>query len=161
MISATQPVPFLSATYFYVCRHVSFFNIKDLNRYFRAIRISDWKVRRDSFNEERVMRCRYCRSDFHIDFKQFGRRGNALYVTKWFDLGQGPLERSYRSHLGNGNSPPWREIKFDIGSIRAAFEGTDQFDFDSDAVISSGSKKVMFVMSWVNWLDNIVQAIPL
>jgi hypothetical protein len=90
MIPATQPIPFLLDASFVICRHILFWTIEDLNRYLRHIRVSDWRIQKGYLNGERVMRCRYCRSEYLIDFN--GRHGNAMYVTKWLDLGQGPLQ---------------------------------------------------------------------
>lgn len=50
-------------------------------------------------NEQIVMQCRCCRSEFQIDFKQFDGYGSAMYLNKWLDLGQGPLEYDCQSHL--------------------------------------------------------------
>jgi len=76
MIPATQPIPFPWDASFVICPHITFFTIEDLNRYLRDIRVSDWKIQKGYLNRERIMRCRYCRSEYQIDFKQFGRRGN-------------------------------------------------------------------------------------
>jgi hypothetical protein len=155
MIPATQPIPFPWDASFAICPHISFFTIKDLNRYLRDIRVSDWKTQKGYLTRARVVRCRYCRSEYQIDFKQFGIRGNAMYVTKWLDLGQGPLEYNCRSHLSNSDGLPWRQIKFDSGSICAAFEGTRQFDFDSDAIINSKERKKLFKKSLFRWPDHL------
>lgn len=155
MIPATQPIPFPWDANFVICRHISFLTIKHLNRYLRDIRVPDWKIQKGYLNGERVMRCRYCRSEYQIDFKQFGRHGNAMYVTKWLDLGQGPLECNYRSHLRNADALSGRQIEFDSGSICAAFEGRGQFDFDSDAVINSKDRKALFKKSSFSWPDHL------
>jgi hypothetical protein len=76
-----------------------------------------------------------------------------MYVTKWLDLGQGPLEYNCRSHLHNANDLPWRQIKFDSGSICTAFEGRGQFDFDSNADINSKDRKELFKKSLFSWPD--------
>jgi hypothetical protein len=152
MIPATQPIPFPWDASFIICRHILFWTIKDLNRYLRHIGVSDWKIQKGYL--ERVMRCRYCRSEYQIDFKHFGKRGNAMYVTKWLDLGQGPLDNNCRSTL-NADDIPRRTIHFDSGSIRAAFEGRWQFDFDSDAVINSKDRKELFKKSWYSWPDHL------
>jgi hypothetical protein len=81
MIPAIQPIPFPWDASFVICRHITFFTIKDLNRYLRDIRVSDWKIQKGYLNGERVVRCRYCHgegSEYQIDFKQFGRHGNAM-----------------------------------------------------------------------------------
>jgi hypothetical protein len=151
MIPATQPIPFPWDASFVICPHISFFIIEDLNRYLRDIRVSDWKIQKGYLNGERVVRCRYCRSEYQIDFKQFGRRGNAMYVTKWLDLGQGPLGYNCRSHRNIADGLPWRQIEFHSGSICATFEGRVQFDFDSDAVINSKDRKELFKKSLFSW----------
>ncbi len=77
-----------------------------------------------------------------------------MYVTKWLDLGQGPLGNNCRSHLQNTGGLPWRQIDFDSGSICAAFEGREQFDFDSDAVLNSTDRRKLFKKSLSSWPDN-------
>lgn len=126
-----ESIPFPRDASFGICCHIWFRAIEDLNRYLRDIQVSDWKIQTGCSNEERVVRCRYCRSEYQIDFKQFGRRGNAMYVTKWLDLDRDRLSVIYRS---------MERIEFDPGSIRAAFEGKGQSDFDSDAVTNSKDK---------------------
>jgi hypothetical protein len=159
-ILATQPVPFPWDASFVICPHISFFTIEHLNRYLRDIRVSDWKIHKGHLNRERIVRCRYCRSEYQIEFKQFGRRGNAMYVTKWLDLGQGPLEYNCRSHLHNAGGLPERQIEFDSGYICAAFEGRGQFDFDTDADINSKDRKELFKKSLFSWPESRLFVAP-
>ena len=143
MIPAMQPIPIPWNAV--ICRHIKYLNSEDLTYFLRDM---DSKTQTGHLSKERVMGCRYCRSEYQIDVKQYGERGNAMYVTKWLDLGQGPLGHNFRSHLHNDGGLPWREIDSDLGSIRAAFEGGAHFDFDSDAFMKPKDREEVPKLSW-------------
>jgi hypothetical protein len=155
MIPTTQPIPFPWDASFVICRHITFWSIRHLNRYLTSIRVPEWKIQTQHSDLERIVQCKYCWSEYRIDFKKFGKRGNAMYVTKWLDLGHGPLEYKCRSHLSNADCLPWRRVGFAAGSIYAALERRVPFDVDSDAVVSLKDRKELFKKSWLNWPDNL------
>jgi hypothetical protein len=96
--------------------------------------IMRWRESRDYQNGNGLIKCKYCFTEFRFDFKEFGKRGNAIYVTKWQDLGHG------LSHL----DPKWQSqileyrfrkpVKFDLGSICSAFEGKENVEFKLDSL---------------------------
>jgi len=151
MIPTTQSIPFPWDANFVICPHISFWSTRDLGRYFRNLPATDWKLWAGRTDRERMRQCKYCWSEYRIDFKQFGVRGNAMYVTKWLDLGQGPSGYRYRSHVSCRDALLWLEIKFDSGSICATFEGREQFDFDGDPIISLKDRKELFKRSMFSW----------
>ena len=67
-----------------------------------------------------------------------------MFVTKWLDLGKASMGFRYESHVDDIVALPWWEVTFDAGSICAAFQGTEEFDVDSDAVISLKDTKELF-----------------
>jgi hypothetical protein len=48
-----------------------------------------------------------------------------------------------------------KERKCDTGSICAAFEGREQFDFDGDPVISLKDRKELFKGSLLGWPEHL------
>lgn len=79
-----------------------------------------------------------------------------MYVTKWLDLGEGPLQDKCRSHMSNSNGSWRRQIHFDSGSICVTFKENKPFHLDSDAVISWKDRKELFRKSWDSWPDNML-----
>jgi hypothetical protein len=94
MIPTAQPIPFPWDASFVTCPHTSFFTIGDLNRYLTSIRLPDWKMQTEHSGRERIVHYIYCWSEYRIDFKKFGKRSNAMYISKWLDIVQGLLEYS-------------------------------------------------------------------
>ena len=151
MIPATQPIPFPWEASFVICPHIKFRYIKDLERYFGNIKAEEWRLWKDRPNREKLGQCKYCWSEYRFDFQQFGARGNAMYVTKWVDIGQGSSEFKYKSHVSHIDVMPWPKITFDAGSIFAAFQDTEDFDVDSDAVINWKDRRLLLKGSPFPW----------
>jgi hypothetical protein len=96
--------------------------------------LTKWIESRNYQDGSRLSRCKYCFTEFRIDFKELGRRGNALYVTKWQDLGQGvsPLDPKWQSHILERQ--PYKRVKWKLGSIFSAFEGKEHVEFEFDSL---------------------------
>ena len=154
MIPTTQPIPFPWNPCFFICTHIKFLSINDLNRYLRSIRVPHWKTQKVYSHLERLIRCKYCCSEYRVDFKQFGECGNAMYVTKWLDLGEGPLDHRCQSHFSRCGE--WQQVEFELGSICSAFEGKEHFDFDSDSVISPKARKELFKKTPQSWPEDLL-----
>jgi hypothetical protein len=73
-----------------------------------------------------LIQCRYCLTEFRIDFQQLDKGNSIMVFTKWQDLGEGksPLDYKWARHLNNENLD-WQRIEFRRGSVCAAFEGND------------------------------------
>lgn len=83
--------------------------------------------------------CKFCGTDFRVDFMDLGEQGNATFFTTWKNLGQGmtPHDRQYQRHL-NGlldifqrRQPIWEEIYLEAQSICSEFEGGELYDISS------------------------------
>ena len=110
-----------------------------------------------------VRRCQGCRTEYRIDFKYYDGHGLAVFFTRWKDLGAGPESQVWTQHL-----QPRRtlrralraaltgEIRFPTsvalqnhpeiwpqdGDFCSAFEGSDDFKFDS--LLTSENKAELF-----------------
>lgn len=87
-------------------------------------------------NKEGHKSCGWCLTELQIDFKSCGKDYNAMFVTRWMDVGKGcdekdPKWRGRWDHVwaGSGWGPP--SIVYKLGSLSALFEGTYDFQFDS------------------------------
>lgn len=82
---------------------------------------------------KRIKRCKYCTTEVRVDFKAFGEQGSAIFLTKWQDIGEFRSPRDYprQSFLDWRNGPTRKRISYRAGSICAAFEGGEEFRFDS------------------------------
>jgi hypothetical protein len=96
--------------------------------------IARWRESRGYQNGNRLIKCKYCFTEFRIDFKEFGKRGTAIYVTKWQDLGHdlSPLDPKWRSHISEDRLR--KRVKFDLGSICSALEGKEHVEFEFDSL---------------------------
>lgn len=133
MIPSALPVVMPTRIIFAICPHIKFSSVA-WYEYRDIMDIVHWRESRDYQNGNRLTKCKYCFTEFRIDFKEFGRwRGNAIYITKWQDLGPGlsPLDPKLRCHISRDG--PFEQVEFDLGSICSAFEGKehDEFEFDN------------------------------
>ena len=96
-----------------------------------------------------VKRCQKCRTEYRIDFKYYDDHGLAIFFTRWKDLGAGPEDEVWTQHLTPRASLRSLRALFtsrDQTSLRlqdqlearpqhkdisSAFEGSDDFKFDS------------------------------
>jgi hypothetical protein len=84
-------------------------------------------------NDHGVMRCDNCYTEFRVDFKSYGSDYNAMFVTRWLDLGDGcdPTDVKWKSRIRPGYMPA--KVKFQRGSICSRFEGRLDSEFVFDA----------------------------
>ena len=72
--------------------------------------------------------CRFCASEFRIDFKDLGKDGVAMVFTIWKNLGEGisPRDRLWTNHVDIGCWVRYCEYRkgicFEGGSICTMFE---------------------------------------
>jgi len=128
MIPPAQPIPFST-----ICRHFSFMWPERFDLFKNNIQIAHLVQPEDYRNWKGIIQCKYCLTEFRIDFKNLGEQGNEMYVTKWQDLGQGrsPLDHKWQRHIARYK---WLPVAFDRGSICAAFEQKEHFRFEFDGV---------------------------
>lgn len=93
------------------------------------------------------MQCKYCMTEFRIDYRMYEDQGTAMFITKWMDLGQGrsPMDWQWQSHI----SELWgdlcsRTARFELGSICARFEGKEFTEFKFDSLLTPQDKKALF-----------------
>jgi hypothetical protein len=155
MIPPTQPLPTPYDPYFVICPHIRFKSVE--SQYWEIIHIAHWDEPKDYQNGEGIIQCKYCLTEFRTDFKSFGGRGNAIFVTRWKDLGEGrsPLDHKWQSHVYGRKSRDWLPVEFDRGSICAAFEQKEHFRFEFDSLLTPQNKKELFRKSPYPWPENM------
>lgn len=80
--------------------------------------------------------CNRCHTQLKISFKSCGKDYNAMFVTRWMDVGKGRDENDpkWRSRWDNSRQDnDWgrSNLVYELGSLSAMFEGTYNFQFDS------------------------------
>jgi hypothetical protein len=150
MVPSTEPIPIPWKRSVFICPHFVYKSINSFDRYKRIIQIGYWDEPEDYQNWEEFIQCEYCLTKFRIDFKQFGERGNAMFVTKWQDLGQGqsPLDRKWQSHVAGREGRHWQPVEFDPGSICATFEQKEHCRFEFDGLLIPQDEKELFRKSF-------------
>jgi hypothetical protein len=88
-----------------------------------------------------VRQCPHCLTDFSLEFEQFEEKVEAVFVTKWQDLGQGrsPMDYKWQSHVACRAERIWLPV--DRGSVCAMFERKERFRFDSTSLWTQQDKK--------------------
>jgi hypothetical protein len=157
MIPPTRPILNPWVLYFVICPHFPFISIQTFDRYMDIIQTAHWDEPKDNQNGEGIMQCKYCLTEFRIDFKSFGGRGNAMFITRWQDLGEGrsPLDHKWQSHVDGRKGGDQRPVEFDRGSICAAFEQEEHFRFKFDSLLTLQNKKELCRESPSWWPENL------
>jgi hypothetical protein len=155
MMPPTQPIPWEPD--FIICPHFPFILVEGFKQYWDIIQIAYWDESKDYQKEEGIIQCKYCMTEFRVDFKSFGEHGNAVFVTRWLDLGEGrsPMDHKWQSHVGwpkRGDSLP---VEFGRGSICSAFEQKEHFRFEFDSLLTPQNKKELFRKSPSWWPESV------
>lgn len=132
MLPASLTTPFSLFGEFGFCRHCMLHNTHDLR--WCGIHVPEVDEMNDYLNKEGIIYCNYCYTELRIDFKSYGKAGNAMFVTRWMDIGEGRdvNDVKWKVRLGGGNEWLWDDAIYPRGSICASFEGrSDDFRFDS------------------------------
>jgi hypothetical protein len=104
-----------------------------------------WDVPKIGYNWQGLIRqCNHCLTDFCLDFKQCEEKVEAIFVTKWQDLGQGrsPMDYKWQSHVTQGADLLWLPV--DRDSVCTAFEGKEYCRFESNSLLTQQDKKELF-----------------
>lgn len=133
----TQPLTALRDINVFICPHIRFRSLKIVNQHRKVRNGTYWTESRGYQNSNKLIKCSYCLTEFQIDFTELGKQGYAMYFRKWQDLGQGlsPLDHQWQSHISRGDLGPLQRVKFDRGSIYAAFEGKEHMEFEFNTLI--------------------------
>lgn len=99
-------------------------------------------------NKQGLLYCQYCHSEFRVDFRSYGG-GNAMFVTKWIDLGKGDDPNDPNWTVRDSRNA-WEDniVSYTRGSICAAFEQKPASEFKFDALISAGVEKQLKSRPW-------------
>jgi hypothetical protein len=108
-----------------------------------------------------LRRCQECRTEYCINFRYYDGHGLALFFTRWKDLGAGPDSEVWKQHLPPRatsslralfESQVWDQTSVGLqnklearpqeGDLCSAFEGSDNFEFDS--LLTSENKAELF-----------------
>jgi hypothetical protein len=157
MTPSTQPIPIPWGPNFIICPHLQFISVEGFNRYWDIIQIAHRDEPRNYKNGEGIIQCKYCLTEFRIDFKSFGGCGNAMFVTRWHDLGEGrsPLDHKWQSHIYGRTGGGKLLVEFDRGSLCAAFEQKEHFSFEFDSLLTSQNEKELLRESPSWWPDTV------
>lgn len=90
-----------------------------------------------------VRQCPHCLTDFSLEFEQFEEKVEAVFVTKWQDLGQGrsPMDYKWQSHVAYSAERLWLSLEIDRGSVCAMFERKEHVRFESTSLWTQQDKK--------------------
>lgn len=109
-----------------------------------------------------IIQCRHCLTEFKVNYKSFGERGNAMFFTRWLDLGQGQsaTDQNWRGHVRGIefrrlSIAEWPLIPSHRGSVSAAFENQESLAFDFDPSLSSQDDEELFRKSPYSWPSNV------
>jgi hypothetical protein len=136
MLPASLTTPFSLFGEFGFCRHCMLKNTHDLR--WCGIYVPEVDEMNDYVNKEGIIYCNYCHTELRIDFKSYGKAGNAMFVTRWMDIGEGRDvdDVKWKVRLGGGNEWLWDDAIYPRGSICASFEGRSSDDFRFDSLIT-------------------------
>jgi len=120
-----------------VCVHLRVVSLRihdaDDTLYF-GLDISNTGRRNDRYYNGGVLyQCKFCTTEFRVDFKELGELGHAIFITRWKDLGEGrsrsdPRWRCHLKPIRPGGEITWERVSFEAGSICARFEGDGFID---------------------------------
>lgn len=129
MIPASQKTPLPWNGAFGICCHIPLMEMSDL--YWYGIRVPQADEIDGYKNKQGIIYCQHCYTEFRIDFKSYGKAGNALFVTQWMDLGQGRDANDFKRRIRLNGTGRRKKVTYQRGSICTAFEQNAEFAFDS------------------------------
>lgn len=146
LIPADEVVPSLPIEFLAICPHLPdmWLYHDELSEALRC-RLSHLHDQHPCAKCDGLKQCRYCPTEYQIDQKSFGKRGNVIFITRWLDLGAGSthLDPKWRSHVWEAASVGTdKAFEFAAGSIRAVFELQEHFSFES-IVTSDNLRKLL------------------
>lgn len=131
-ISQKTPLPWYSS--FGFCHHIPLIGMPHL--YWWGIQIPQAHEIDKYENNQGIIYCPFCHTEFRIDFKRYGKAGNAVFITRWIDFGGDADDNGFKWHSKRG-------------SICAAYEGGTEFKFDS--LLTEQDKKDLYRTPYWAW----------
>ncbi|KFY07769.1 hypothetical protein V492_06836 [Pseudogymnoascus sp. VKM F-4246] len=148
MFPAPLRIPLSVCAPFGFCAHNSLSNLAHLPRC--GIHVPSADEIGEYENKEGIIYCRYCPTEIRIDFKSYGKDGTAVFVTRWMDVGEGRDMEDVKWKVRLGRFDWLRdEHSYARGAICAAFEGTDDFRFES--LLNEEDEIDLITMCPVSW----------
>lgn len=151
MIPDTEKTPLPWCGGFGICRHIPLAEMTDL--YLWGIRVPQVDEIDGYENKQGIIYCQHCHTEFRVDFKSYGKAGNALFITIWMDLGQGRDSNDFKRRIRLEGSERRKKLTYQRGSICAAFEQNTEFKFDS--LLTEKDKKDLRTPSYWSWPINV------
>lgn len=156
MIPSSQKLPLPWHGGIDICPHIRFVTMLGLYKY--GIRIPKSDAIEGYENKQGIIYCEYCYTEFRVDFKGYGRVGNAMFVTRWMDVGEGrdPSDFKWRSRLWDyaSRSTTRKKATFRRGCICAAFEQKADSEFQFDSLLTAQNEKDLRTESPWPWPEN-------
>jgi len=142
MVPSFRKLPLPSYGHVDICAHIRFWTMTGM--YKHGIQIPYADEIEGYENRQGTLCCDYCYTEFRIDFKSYGKAGNAMFITKWMDIGEGrdPSDHKFRSRLGRRRGKTWTQVTFRRGSICAAFEQKAESEFRFSSLLTERSEKM-------------------
>lgn len=150
MIPASQKTPLPWYGGFGICRHIPFMEMSHL--YWWGIRVPQADEIDGYENKHGIIYCQHCHTEFSIDFKSYGKAGNALFITRWIDLGQGREANDFKRRIRLNGTERWKKVTYQRGSICDAFEQNAEFKFNS--LLTEQDEKELCTRCRWPWPDN-------
>lgn len=152
MVPTSQKIPLPWYSSFSFCRHIPLIGMADL--YWWGIRVPKAHEIDEYENEQGIIYCPHCRTEFRIDFKSYGKAGNALFVTRWIDFGQGQGRGAddIKRIIRRNGFERRRKVTHKRGSICVAFEKNAEFKFDS--LLTKQDEKDLREKPYWTWPDH-------
>ncbi|TVY71491.1 hypothetical protein LSUE1_G008634 [Lachnellula suecica] len=156
MIPRSQQFPLPWDARFDICAHYNLETVQSL--YEHGVHIPHADEVEGYENSEGILYCVFCHTEFRVDFKSYGAAGNALFVTRWMDLGDGrhPKDPKYASRLKSRSYTPGSIVNYRRGSICATFEQIrDSSEFKIDSLLTQQNEKDLCTQSPSAWPKDI------
>ena len=155
MIPSSQKFPLPWHGGIDICPHIQFTTMLSLYRY--GIQIPHSDEIRGHKNRQGIIYCKHCYTEFRVDFKGYGRDGNAMFITRWMDIGEGRDESDlkWRSRLWYRAGTLRKTVTFRRGSICAAFEQKADSEFRFDSLLTAQDEKDLRKKSPWPWPEKV------
>ncbi|KFX86135.1 hypothetical protein V490_09207 [Pseudogymnoascus sp. VKM F-3557] len=150
MVPSWRQTPLPCGGDVYICHHIKMKTMQDLQGH--GIYIPQADEIKLYENRQGILYCDRCYTEFRVDFKSYGEAGNAMFITKWMDIGEGRDldDPKWISRKKDSDRVSWPKIDYQRGSISAAFEQTAKFMVDS-LLTEQDKKDLLWEKSPMPW----------
>jgi hypothetical protein len=151
MVPSSQEIPLPWCGGINICPHIRFATMKSLHAC--GIQVPHANEIEGYENRQGLIYCDHCYTEFRVDFKSYGKAGNAMFLTRWMDLGEGRdlSDHKFRSRFTNIEEKTWTKVAFQRGSICASFEQKPESTFKFDSLLSQQDEEDLCTESPWPW----------